>query len=88
MSILITALVLAAAPTPAAVQPAQAAAPAAHAHHAQRSQPAQPGAKPTGEGCSCCKDMGAGGKMECCAKHGEGHGEHSGQDAGHDKAGH
>ena len=80
MSILITAMALAAAPAPAAVQPA--ATPAPHAHHAQATKPA---AKPQGEGCSCCKDMAAGGKMECCAKHGQGHGEH-GQHSGHDAA--
>ena len=79
MSILITALALAAA-QPAA-QPAPA--PSSHAQHA-----AQPGAKAGGEGCSCCKDMAGGGKMECCAKHGKGHGEHSEHDAGHDKAAH
>lgn len=78
MSILITAMALAAAPAPTAVQPAPA--PASHAQHAQATKP---GAKPQGEGCSCCKDMAAGGKMECCAKHGEGHGEHSGHDSGH-----
>jgi len=78
MSFLITAMALAAAPAPAAVQPA--AAPAIHAEHAQA---AKPGAKPQGEGCSCCKDMAGDGKMECCAKHGEGHGEHPGHDAGH-----
>ena len=67
MSILITAMALAAAPATAA-QPASAPAPAVHAPHAQ---PAQPGAKPQGDGCSCCKKMTEGGKMECCAKHGE-----------------
>jgi hypothetical protein len=77
MSILITAMALAAAPAPAAVQPA--AAPATHPH----AQATKPGAEPRGEGCSCCKDMAAGGKMECCAKHGEGHDEHSKHDAGH-----
>ena len=78
MSILITAMALAAASAPVAVQPA--AAPATHAQHAQS---AKPGTKPQGEGCSCCKDMVAGSKMECCAKHGEGHGQHSGHDASH-----
>ena len=78
MSILITAMALAAAPAPAAVQPPPA--PSARAHHAQATKP---GAKPQGEGCACCKTMAAGGKMECCAKHGEGHGEHSRHDAAH-----
>lgn len=77
MTILITAMALAAAPA-ATAQPAPAAPPAAHAHHAQHAQPAQPGAKPKGEGCSCCKNMADGGKMECCAKHGKEAGEHSG----------
>ncbi len=77
MSILITAMALAAAPAPGTVQPA--AAPASHGQHAQATKP---GAKPQGEGCSCCKDMAGGGKMECCAKHGEGDGEHSGHGAG------
>ncbi len=78
MTILITAMALAAAQAPAA-PPAPVAA---HAAHAQQSQPAQPGAKPQGEGCSCCKTMAGGGKMECCAKHGDGHGgEHSGHNA-------
>ena len=81
MSILITTLALAAAQP--ALQPAPA--PSSHAQHAQATQH---GAKAHGEGCSCCKDMAGAGKMECCAKHGKGHGEHSGQDAGHDKAGH
>lgn len=81
MSILITTLALAAAQP--AVQPAPATS--SHARHAQATEP---GAKAHGEGCSCCKDMAGGGKMECCAKHGKGHGDHSGQDAGHDKAGH
>ena len=81
MSILITAMALAAAPTAAAVQPASATAPAIHAQHAQ---PIKTGAKPQSEGCSCCKDMAGGGKMECCAKHGKGHGsEHSDHDASH-----
>lgn len=75
MTILITAMALAAAPAPAVAQPAPAPA---HAVHAQHSQPAQPGAKPQGEGCSCCKKMADGGKMECCAKHGKEAGEHSG----------
>lgn len=84
MSILITAMALAATPTPAAVQPAPAAAPAMHAHPAQHSQPPRPGAKPQGEGCSCCKTMVGGGKMECCAKHGKNQSsEHSGHDASH-----
>ncbi|HEU4704141.1 MAG TPA: hypothetical protein VFS45_00305 [Sphingomicrobium sp.] len=74
MTILITALALAAAPA-ATAQPTPAAPPAAHAHHAQ---PAPPGAKPQGEGCSCCKKMADGGKMECCAKPGQEAGEHSG----------
>lgn len=60
MSILLTALTLAAA---AAAQPAPTA-PADHAQH-------QPGQKHEAEGC-CCKKM-AGGNMDCCAKHGEGH---------------
>ena len=73
MSILITAMALAAAPANAAAQPASAAPAAAHAQHAQ------PGAKPKAEGCSCCKKTAEGGKMECCAKHGKGEaGEHSG----------
>lgn len=73
MSILITAMALAAAPATTAAQPAPAARPATHTQHAQ------PGAKPQGEGCSCCKKMAEGGKMECCAKHGKGQaGEHSG----------
>ncbi len=82
MSILITAMALAATPASAAVQAAPAVS-ATHAQHAQHSKPAQRGAKPQGEGCSCCKDMAGGAKMECCAKHGEGHGEHSGHDAKH-----
>ena len=76
MSILITTLALAAAQP--AVQPAPA--PSSHAQHPQATQP---GAKAHGEGCSCCKDMAGGAKMECCAKHSEGHGEHSGHDAKH-----
>ena len=81
MSILITAMALAAAPTPVAVHPAPAAGSAIHAQHAQ---PTKPGAKPQSEGCSCCKDMAGGDKMECCARHGKGHGgEHSEHDASH-----
>ena len=72
MSIFFTALAVAAA------QPAPA--PSSHAQHAQATKLS---AKPHGEGCSCCKDMAAGGKMECCAKHGESHSEHSGHKAGH-----
>ena len=80
MSVLIS-IALAAAQGQPAVQPAPAQPPAVHAHQAQHSRPAQPGVKPA-EGCSCCKDMAAGGKMECCAKHGESHGgEHSGHSA-------
>ena len=79
MSILLSAMALATAQGQPAVQPAPAPAPAHHAQHAQQARPSEPGAKLKGEGCSCCKDMAAGGKMECCAKHGEGHGgEHSG----------
>ena len=75
MSIMMTAMALAAAPATTAAQPASARAPAAHAQHAQ---PVQQRAKPQSDGCSCCKMMTGGGKMECCAKHGEGHGsEHS-----------
>lgn len=78
MSILIS-IALAAAQGPAAVQPAPASD---HAMHAQHAQPSKPGAKPQGEGCPCCKNMAEGGKMECCAKQGEGHaGEHSGHSA-------
>ena len=72
MSILITAMALAASPATAAVQPAPAPSPAV------RAQSAQPGSKAPGDGCPCCKKMAEGGKMECCAKHGESHaGEHS-----------
>ncbi len=79
MTILITAMALAAAPATTAVQPASTPM---HAMHAQQAQPAQSGAKPQSEGCSCCKDMGAGGKMECCAKHDKADGaEHSGHKA-------
>ena len=79
MTILITAMALAAAPAATAVQPT---ATPAHAMHAQQAQPAQSGAKPQAEGCSCCKAMGGGGKMGCCAKHGEAEGaEHSGHKA-------
>lgn len=78
MSILITALALAAAPTSAEVQPVPVGAPAIHSQHAQ---PTNPGSKPQGEGCSCCKKMAGDQKMECCAKHGKEPGEHSGHDA-------
>ena len=78
MSILITAMAIAATQGPAAASPASAPAPAAHVH----AQPAQPGSKPHGEGCSCCEKMVGGGKMECCAKHGQRKaGEHSGHSA-------
>lgn len=83
MTILLTAMALAASPAPAAVQPVPAGTPAMHAQHAQHAQPvhgAQPGAKSKADGCACCKDMSGGAKMECCAKHGEGqragHAEH------------
>lgn len=80
MSILIS-MALAAVQGPA-VQPAPQSGHAMHAQHAQHGQPSKPGAKPQGEGCCCCTGMAAGGKMECCAKHGEGHaGEHSGHSA-------
>lgn len=81
MTILFTAVALAAAPVPAVAQPA---ASAAHAMHAQQAQPLKPGAKPQGEGCSCCKGVAGGAKMSCCAMHGKGHdAEHSGQSAKH-----
>lgn len=76
------ALALAAAQGPVAVQPAPAQPHAMQGQHTQQSKPPQKGAKPDGDSCSCCKGMAAGGKMECCAKHGEGHGgEHSGNNA-------
>jgi hypothetical protein len=76
MSILMTAMALAAAPAPTAAQPAPSVAPAAHVHHAQ------PPAKPEAKGGCCCDKMAEGGKMECCAKHGKGHSvEHSGHTA-------
>ena len=79
MSILLSAMALATAQGQPAAEPAPAPAHAHHAQHAQQARPKEPGAKPKSEGCSCCKDMAAGAKMECCAKHGEGHGgEHSG----------
>jgi hypothetical protein len=80
---MLTALALAGVPAPAA----QAVAPATphhsqHAGHAQHAQHSTPGAKPTADGCPCCKDTAAGGKMACCAGHGEGHGAgHSGHKA-------
>ena len=78
MTILFTALALAATPSPASVQPASPSASAAHAQHATHPQQSQPGAKSQGEGCPCCKEMAGSGKMECCAMHGEGHGaDHS-----------
>lgn len=74
MMTLLIAAALAASSATSAVQPAPAAAPATHAQHGQQ---AQPGTKPQGEGC-CCKKMAEGGKMACCAEHGEGHGgEHA-----------
>ena len=76
MSILLSAMALATAQGQPAAHPTP---PPAHAHHAQHARPSQPGAKPKGEGCTCCKHMAAGAKMESGAKHGEGHGgEHSG----------
>ena len=76
MSILLSAMALATAQGQPAAQPASHPT---HAHDAQHARPSQPGAKPKGEGCTCCKHMAAGAKMECCAKHGESHeGEHSG----------
>jgi len=79
MTMILSALALAATPAPAAVQPA---APAAHAMHAQHADRAKPGTKAGGDGCPCCKDMAAGGKMACCAKHGGGHdGAHEGHKA-------
>ena len=83
MMILITAA-LAASSATSAMQPVAAAAPAAHAQHAQHGQPAQKaqsGTKAEGKDC-CCKAMAEGGKMACCAKHGESHGgEHADHDA-------
>lgn len=85
MTILLTAMALAASPATAAVQPAQAAAPAMHAQHAplaqhaQHALGAQSGPAPKSAGCACCKDMAGAAKMDCCAKHGEGH------DAKHDR---
>ena len=78
MTILFTALALAAAPASASVQPAPPASHATHAQHAGQQSPG--GAKP--QGCSCCKDMGAS-KMECCAKHGEAGVKPAGHSANH-----
>ena len=75
MMLLITAA-LAASSATSAMQPAAAAAPASHAQHAQPPQKAQSGTKAEGKDC-CCKAM-EGGKMACCAKHGESQGgEHA-----------
>jgi hypothetical protein len=80
MTILFTALAIAAAP--ASVQPAPAATHGAHGQHSQHAQQSSPSAKSSGDGCPCCKDMAGGGKMDCCAKHGEGHGaDHSSHSA-------
>lgn len=78
MSILMTAMALAAAPAPIAAQPAPAVAPATQAQHAQ------PEAKPQAKGGCCCEKMAGAGKMACCAEHGKGQaGKHSGQSASH-----
>ena len=70
MTLLIAAALAASSPATSATAPA--AAPAVQA------QPAQPGAKAKSEGCACCKKMAEGGKMACCAEHGEGHrGDHA-----------
>ena len=82
MTILFTALALAAAPAPASVQPAPPASHATHAQHAAPGAQSPGGAKPQGAGCACCKDMGAG-KMDCCAKHGEHGAKPSGHSANH-----
>jgi hypothetical protein len=77
MTILFSALAIAAAPAPATVQPATPAMQGTHAQHSQQAQQSGAPAKATGRGCSCCKDMG--GMMEGGAKRGEGHGAgHSG----------
>jgi len=77
MIILYTALAIAGAPAPASSQAAAAPMQGMQAQHARQSAP---GAKPSGDGCPCCKQMAGGGKMECCAKHGDGAGaKHSGQ---------
>ena len=76
MSILISALAIAAAQSaqPATTAPAPAVD---HSRHAQQGQ------KHEGDGCSCCKKMGEDKKMECCAKHGEGHGGERGTHSAH-----
>ena len=81
MTILFTAMAIAAQAATASVQPAP---PAMHGMQAPQAQRSATGAKPSGDGCACCKDMAGGAKMECCAKHGEGHGaEHSGHSTKH-----
>ena len=72
MSIIMTALALAAsAQAPSATPAAQ---PADHAQHHQ-----QPPTGHSAEQCCCCKDMADGKKMACCDKHGKaGTGDHAG----------
>lgn len=77
MSILVTALALAAGAqaTPAAQAPASK--PADHAQHQQMAP------KHEGKACACCDHMAKGQKMACCEKHekaeaGE-HAAHSGK---------
>jgi len=71
MSIIVTALALAAGAQTAPVAPAQ---PAEKAQH-QSAQKHEAG------GCACCKQMAEGKKMACCEKHekaeGGDHADHS-----------
>lgn len=72
MSIIITALALAAG---AQTAPAAPPHPADHAQH-------HPGQKHEADGCCCCKNMADGKKMACCEKHEKAEGgDHAGHSA-------
>ena len=76
MSIIVTALALAAGAqaTPPASAPADR--PADHAQHQQMGQ------KHDAKGCACCEHMAKGEKMACCDKHEKAtSGDHAGHSA-------
>ena len=71
MSIIVTALALAAGAQAPATPVAQ---PADHSRHQQHGQK-----DPSAKDCCCCGDQPEGKKMACCAKHEQArHGDHAG----------